>query len=237
MEKWMISIPLLLNSEHDCSYLPHKRSQSAFVRPGFNLNVDIYGQLVEQGFRRSGDHVYATHCPKCVACIPVRIPVARFRPNRSQKRCWQHNADIQATIKPARFEAEHYDLYCRYQASRHTDGAMAKATPHEYMAFLSSSWCDTVFVEFKQQDELLAVAIVDRLPNALSAVYTFFEPTAAKRGLGTYAILWQIAHAKALNRPFVYLGFWIKDCQKMAYKSNYQPLQQRVHNRWVDLLD
>lgn len=233
----MISIPLLLNGEHPCNYLEQQRAQSIFVHPGFNLTTEVYAQLIEQGFRRSGDNVYATHCAQCSACIPVRVRPCDFTPNRSQKRCLQNNAGTQVIIKPAVFEQQHYDLYCRYQAIRHTDGAMADTSPEDYIRFLGSSWCDTVFVEFSIQGTLAGVAVVDQLPNALSAVYTFFDPQFSSSSLGTYAVLWQIARALLQKREFVYLGFWISACQKMAYKSNYHPLQQRVNSQWSTLTD
>ncbi|WP_394754296.1 arginyltransferase [Crenothrix sp.] len=231
----MISIPLLLNGEHSCSYLEQQRAQSIFVHPGFNLTTAIYAQLIEQGFRRSGDNVYAPHCLHCHACIPVRLRASDFKPNRSQKRCWQNNTTTQTIIKPAVFEQQHYDLYCRYQASRHADGSMADASPQDYINFLGSSWCDTVFVEFSIEGTLAGVAIVDQLPNALSAVYTFFDSKFSSHSLGTYAVLWQIEQAQLQQREFVYLGFWISSCQKMAYKSNYQPLQQRIDGQWLEI--
>jgi arginine-tRNA-protein transferase len=231
----MTSIPLFLNTEHPCSYLGQQRAQSIFVHPRFDLTTQIYTHLVEQGFRRSGDNVYAPHCPQCSACIPVRLRANDFKANRSQKRCWHNNADTQIIVKPAVFEQQHYDLYCRYQALRHGDGAMADASADDYINFLSSSWCDTVFVEFSIQGHLAGVAIVDQLPNALSAVYTFFDPQFASHSLGTFAVLWQIERAKAQHREFVYLGFWISNCQKMAYKSNFQPLQQRIDGQWLTI--
>lgn len=229
----MISIPLLLNGEHDCSYLEQRRSQSIFVHPQFQLTTAVYGQLVEQGFRRSGDNVYAPHCPGCSACIPVRIRAEDFKPNRSQKRCWQNNLATQAIVKPALFEQQHYDLYRRYQTIRHTESAMASASADDYLNFLGSTWCDTVFVEFSIQGQLAGIAVVDQLPNSLSAVYTFFDPQFSRYSLGTFAVLWQIASAKLQKREFVYLGYWIDACKKMAYKSNYQPLQQRLDGQWV----
>jgi leucyl-tRNA---protein transferase len=237
MAKSMISIPLLLNSEHACSYLAEQHARSIFVHPHFTLTTDIYGQLIEQGFRRSGDNVYAPQCAGCSACIPVRIRANDFKANRSQKRCWQHNIDTQVIVKPAVFEQQHYELYCRYQHIRHAEGAMADASAGDYINFLGSSWCDTVFVEFSIQGQLAGVAIVDQLPNALSAVYTFFDPHYASYSLGTYAVLWQIARAQLQKREFVYLGFWINSCQKMAYKSNYHPLQQRLNGQWLTVDD
>ena len=137
-------------------------------------------------------------------------------------------------IKVPQFEQAHYDMYLRYQSERHHDGSMLHSSPEDYIHFLSSLWCDTVFVEFKINGELAAVAVVDCLNKALSAVYTFFDPAYSNFGLGSYAILWQIEWAKQRRDEFLYLGYWIKECQKMAYKTNYRPLQILKNNQWVN---
>jgi len=163
------------------------------------------------------------------------LAVDRFEADRRQKRCWRKNAGTVAHIKPAVFEQAHYDMYRRYQLARHADGEMAQSTADDYMDFLASRWCQTLFVEFSIDHELAAVAVVDQVGNALSAVYTFFEPKFADFSLGTFAVLWQIRQAQLWRHEYVYLGFWIKDCQKMTYKSNFQPLQGFIDNQWVDL--
>jgi arginine-tRNA-protein transferase len=231
----MTSIPLVLTQPHPCSYLDEQQSQSIFVHPSYPLNTVIYGQLIKQGFRRSGDEIYVPHCPHCAACIPARLAVHQFKANRSQQRCLQKNSQTKAVIKPARFELAHYELYLRYQQSRHTGGNMAESSPSEYINFLGSSWCDTVFVEFSINDQLAGIAVVDQLDNALSAVYTFFDPQFSTHSLGVYAVLWQIEQAKQQQKEFLYLGFWIQACQKMAYKSNYQPLQILRDKQWQEL--
>jgi arginine-tRNA-protein transferase len=231
----MISIPLVLTPLHACSYLDDLQSQTVFVHPSQELSTPIYSQLIQQGFRRSGNEVYVPHCPHCTACIAARLTVHDFKANRSQQRCWKKNSRTKAVIKPAVFEQAHYDLYVHYQQSRHTGGDMADASPSDYINFLSSSWCDTVFVEFSINDELAGIAVVDCLDNALSAVYTFFDPKFADYSLGTYAVLWQIEQATLHGKEFVYLGFWIEACRKMAYKSNYHPLQILRNKQWQNL--
>lgn len=171
----MTSVPLLITTPQPCSYLDGKWAQTIFVDPIFELDTAMYSQLIAQGFRRSGDDVYSPYCTRCSQCVPVRLPVAQFKPTRSQKRCLQKNLLTTVVIKPASFEQTHYDLYLRYQNQRHTDGNMVNNSPDEYINFLGSSWCNTQFVEFNIADELAAVAIVDCLDNALSAVYTFFD--------------------------------------------------------------
>ena len=231
----MISIPLFLTQEHPCSYLEGERAQSVFVHPSYPVTTSIYAQLIEQGFRRSGDKIYAPHCTHCSACIPVRLPVEKFKPSRSQKRCIHKNIDTQVIVKPAVFEQAHYDMYLRYQAIRHSDGSMANASPDDYLDFLGSSWCNTRFVEFSINNELAGVAVIDQFEQAWSAVYTFFEPKFSTYSLGVYAILWQIEQAFLQQKEFLYLGFWIKTCKKMAYRSDYQPIQLLIDNQWIEM--
>ena len=229
----MISIPLFLSQKHPCSYLDEAEAQPAFVHPLFEMTTGIYSELIKQGYRRSGDEVYSPHCPHCSACIPVRLRVSEFSPNRSQVRCLRKNSDTTFVIKPATFEKAHYEMYLRYQTERHSDGSMAHSSPNDYLSFLKSTWCETSFVEFSIHGELAALAVVDRLDNAMSAVYTFFEPKFSAYGLGVYAVLWQIGWAKQLGKEFLYLGFWIKQCRKMSYKSDYQPLQIFRDKQWL----
>jgi arginyl-tRNA--protein-N-Asp/Glu arginylyltransferase len=230
-----ISIPLFLTQEYDCSYLDGEQAQSAFVHPTFQLTTPVYSQLIEQGFRRSGNQVYVPKCLQCSACIPARLAVNEFKTNRNQKRCLKKNSQTQVIVKPPVFERQHYDMYIRYQNMRHGDGSMAHSSPDEYLAFLGSSWCDTRFVEFSINNELAGIAVVDYLDNALSAVYTFFDPELSSYSLGVYAVLWQIEQAKRQQLEYLYLGFWIKNCKKMSYKSEYQPLQLFINNCWTEL--
>ena len=228
----MISIPLYLDKPHQCSYLDGLSAQFAYIHPDFSINTEHYSQLISQGFRRSGSHVYRPYCSTCQKCIPARLAVEEFRPSRQQRRTLKKNMDITVNIKPARFEQAHFDLYQHYQLSRHTEGDMANTTEENYISFLSSDWCNTLFVEFSCNNELAAVAVIDLLDNALSAVYTFFDPKYSARSLGVYAVLWQIEHAKSLGLEWLYLGYWVENCQKMSYKINYQPLQGLIDNRW-----
>ena len=230
----MISIPLFLSQEHPCGYLENEQAKSLFVHPSYPITPSIYAQLLKQGFRRSGDEVYRPHCPHCSACIPVRLSVEKFKPNRNQKRCMIKNIDTQAIVKPPVFEQAHYEMYLRYQAVRHSDGSMANGSPEDYLDFLGSSWCDTRFVEFSINNELAGIAVIDQFEEAWSAVYTFFDPKFSSYSLGVYAVLWQIEQAIMQKKEFLYLGFWIKACKKMAYKSDYQPIQLFIDNQWVE---
>lgn len=220
-----MNLPLLFTTEHDCSYLPGRQARSLVAAPESPMTTALYSRLVQHGFRRSGDRVYRPQCAACADCIPVRVLVRQFQPNRAQRRNLKANADLTATPLPAVFQPEHYALYERYLAWRHADGRMADTSPEDYREFLTNDWCNTRLVEFRAQGQLAAVAAVDRLTDGLSAVYTFYEPTMAKRGLGDYAVLWQIDQAQALDLEYLYLGYWIAACRKMAYKDRYRPFE------------
>lgn len=228
----MISIPLYNAGNHPCSYLPEQLAGTTYVHPSFSMSTEIYAELLALGYRRSGDEVYKPNCAACSACIPARVPVAEFKPNRAQQRCLSRNAHTTASIKPAHFDAQHYALYLRYQKSKHPDGDMQYTTEADYLRFLSSSWCDTLFVEFAQAGQVVAVSVIDRFNSALSAVYTFFDPDFSRFSLGVYAVLWQIQASQHLGLDWVYLGYWIADCQKMRYKCQYQPLEVYQNGDW-----
>jgi arginyl-tRNA--protein-N-Asp/Glu arginylyltransferase len=233
----MTAIALFLTAPHPCSYLDEESAQSVFVDPALPLTPTIYAELLSLGFRRSGDQVYRPYCQACQACIPIRLPVATFSPNRRQKRCWQKNSQTLAVIKPPVFDDAHYQLYLRYQQARHAGGEMADSTPEDYLGFLGNSWGKTLFVEFFIDKQLAGLAVIDQTDNALSAVYTFFDPAFADYSLGTYAVLWQIELARQQQQAFVYLGFWIAECKKMAYKNQYKPMQLFIDNQWLDSQD
>lgn len=231
----MKSIPIYLSPDHPCSYLEGQVAQSAFVHPNFQHTPSSYRVLLEHGFRRSGSHVYTPYCNHCNACIPVRIPVSAFHPNRSQKRAWKKNKETKALIKPPVFDPKHFRLYQKYQQTRHPDSTMAESTKEDYMSFLTSRWCDTRFVEFHLEQQLISVAVVDCVDKAWSAVYTFFDPDFSAYSPGVYAVLWEIEQAKQEQLDWLYLGFWIEDCRKMAYKNQYRPIQHYFNNNWTNL--
>lgn len=196
---------------------------------------EAYADALALGFRRSGAHIYRPHCVGCNACTPVRVPVAEFVPNRSQRRCLRDNADLEITIAPAHGQTEHFALYQRYLDARHRGGGMDDGDAEDFNRFLIGPWSPSRFLEFRQHKRLIAVAVTDELPSALSAVYTFFDPDEAKRGLGTLAILSQIDWARREGLAHLYLGFWIKDHQKMGYKQNFRPLERLEGRGWRPL--
>ncbi len=230
------SLPnLFLSTAHECSYLPDRAANTLFMDPRFPLSPQLFGDFNRRGFRRSGDLIYRPHCQDCQACVPVRIPVAAFTASRSQRRTLERNRDLEVSARAPMFDSEHFALFLRYQNHRHKGGSMANPDPPTYLRFLVGRQVETVFYEFRAGSRLLAVAVVDSLPDGLSAVYTFYEPDLRERGLGTYAILSQVHLTRALGLPFLYLGYWIGESPKMAYKSRFQPLEGYRNGRWAPL--
>ncbi len=228
------SLRLFLSTEHACGYLSGLLARSAFVDPDVGLGPGHYQRLLELGFRRSGDHTYRPHCRECARCVPVRIDVHRFAADRGQRRCERRNADLQLSIEH-RLGDEHYALYRQYLQSRHAGGGMDPLDRKAFHAFLECSWLDVRFWCFRERGRLLAVAVVDHLPQALSAVYTFFDPGAQARGLGTLAVLRQIRLACASGLEHVYLGYWVEGSRKMDYKRRFSPLEALYGTQWTAL--
>ena len=226
------SLDFYLTPEHECSYLPQQQAMTLFADPSVCINTDLYSELIQHGFRRSGTHVYRPRCPMCDACIPIRIPVDEFATSRGQRRVLKRNQDLTITAAAAEYNDEHFQLYRRYMSTRHAGGGMDSPEPEKYSEFLINPYINAKLYEFRLSRQLLAVAAVDVLNNAMSAVYTFFDPDEAARSLGSMAILWQIEEARRLNIPYVYLGYWIKECQKMVYKDQYRPFEIFREGHW-----
>lgn len=187
--------------------------------------------MLAHGFRRSGEQIYRPNCPACAACQSIRIPVGEFQPSKSQKRVRSKNKSIQTQISRVHRD-EYYDLYENYINTRHSDGGMYPASIEQYHQFLFSTWMDPMFIEFREDDKLVMVAVVDEMKNALSALYTFFDPEYADRSPGTFAILEQIRRAELMEKEFIYLGYQIDECRKMNYKSNFYPHERHQGDGW-----
>jgi arginine-tRNA-protein transferase len=227
-------INLYLSAEHECSYLDNRLANSLFVDPESSLDTVVYSSLIQRGFRRSGNYVYTPHCNHCHDCIPVRLDVQQFSPSRSQKRCCNRNKQLKVRHRPAAFSQVHYDLYSKYVISRHSGGGMDEPSTEKYLDFLISDWCETTFFEFRENDNVVSIAVTDIIEDGFSAVYTFFasSPSLDKRSLGVFSILWQIEEARRRGLRWLYLGYWIKKCAKMNYKDKYQPLQYYYNYEW-----
>lgn len=232
MKRQSRQLPLYLSAPHPCSYLGDRQSSTLFADPHGPMDMRTYSELLRFGFRRSGRLVYAPRCEFCSQCVSVRVPVAEFAPARGQRRVAAANADITLRERKPVFDPAHFALYQRYTQQRHRDGEMAKATPDEFLSFLSAKWSKTRFIELRLEDRLVGVAVTDVADDGLSAVYTFFDPDLSKRSLGTLAILRQIELARAMELPYLYLGYWIADSPKMAYKIRFRPIERWLDGQW-----
>jgi arginyl-tRNA--protein-N-Asp/Glu arginylyltransferase len=229
-----------LTAPYPCSYLPDLQARSQVATPALLIDTQVYSDLVQHGFRRSGTYTYRPHCDNCRACVPLRVLAKQFTANRSQRRAWKQHANLEATPHPLQDKAEYYDLYLRYQRARHKDGGMDNEDRESYQNFLLQSNVDSLLVEFREpfdraqdrQGVLRMVSVIDLLGDGLSSVYTFYEPELPRARLGVYNVLWQVELCRKLGLDFVYLGYWIKNSRKMAYKTEFQPAQGLIDGVW-----
>lgn len=229
------TIRLFRTAPHGCSYLLSEEATTLFVDPDVEVSQRLNTRLSDKGFRRSGTHIYKPDCLSCNACVSCRILVDQFAFKRRHNKLSNRNADLQAYEEENLDCPEAYSLYCKYINDRHADGDMFPPNKEQYNSFIANKVDGTRFFMFRREGQLLAVSIVDQLEDAWSAVYTFFDSSQPKRSLGNYVILWQIRKARQLGLPYLYLGYWVKGCQKMSYKSNFRPMEMFLNNKWLRL--
>ena len=239
-EKPLHKLQFYVTTPYKCGYLPNKLAQSLIASPQHLIDANIYSGLITQGFRRSGKFAYRPHCENCRACIAVRLILSEFAPSRSQKRAYKQHGDLTAQIFPLHFNQQHFELYESYQSLRHLDetasetSTTAKDEAEQYRQFLCQSNVESLMIEFKNaNNQVKIVSVVDIVKDGISAVYTFYDAAEAKASFGTYSIMWLAEWTKNLNLPYLYLGYWIKDSQKMAYKQQFKPQQKLIDGEWL----
>jgi len=233
---------ILLTEQHPCSYLDGMQARTAFIDPEVEITKELATSLNWQGFRRSGQYMYRAQCDHCSACQPLRVLVSQFKASKSQKRTLKKNSDLSVKITTKEnLDQETLDqyfaLYERYISTRHSKGDMFPPDKNQFDGFIGKIYDFSLMIEFYLEDQLIMVSLCDELHDGLSAIYTFFEPSLSSRGLGVYAILWQLQYSAFRGYPYLYLGFWIKDCDKMTYKQKYRPNEIYVNEAWLTFTD
>jgi leucyl-tRNA---protein transferase len=230
-----------VTTPYACGYLPNKMAQSLIATPHHLVDANIYSGLIAQGFRRSGKFAYRPHCEICNACIAIRVVLSEFVPSRSQKRAFKLHANLSACILPLGYHQDHFALYASYQKARHAEPEnfnQEKDEAEQYRQFLCQSNVESLMIEFRDVNNALKiVSVVDIVGDGVSAVYTFYDTTfkagEPKTSFGTYSIMWQTEWTKILGLPYLYLGYWIAESEKMAYKQAFKPQQKLIDGEWV----
>ncbi len=218
-----------------CPYLPHKFETKLVTELAGPDALGAHDRLTDAGFRRSHHFVYKPLCDGCKACVPVRIRVAEFQPNRSQRRTARANDSVRGAVVPRMATSEQFALFARYVAGRHADGDMADMDFDDYRSMVEESPVDTRIVELREDGpsgKLVGACLIDVLGNGLSAVYSFFDPRLRSRALGVHVVLWLVGEAARRGLPYVYLGYWIEGSRKMDYKADYRPLERLGADGW-----
>ncbi|WP_125719485.1 arginyltransferase [Pseudoalteromonas rubra] len=224
-----------LSQQFDCSYLADKKEQLLVILDSNCYTPSRFETLLSFGFRRSGDQIYRPHCPACHACQSVRVLADAYVPSRSQKRKWNKiNSEFRFEYNTQE-QADYYQLYEKYITMRHSDGSMYPPNRLQYESFLFCRWLPITFIELWHKEQLIAVAVTDTMPTALSAIYTFFDPDYADLSLGTVMIMAQLEFARQHAKTYLYLGYQIDACPKMRYKQQYLPAQQFKSDVWVNI--
>mgnify|MGYP000246114392 FL=1 len=227
-------IQFYTTTKYNCSYIDKMDAQSLVVTPYKSINQSIFQDLIEKGFRRSGQYIYKPNCKSCTACIPIRLPVQKFLFSKTQKRIYKKHGYFKVREAPLAFKQKHFDLYLKYQNKRHSFINNDQNNLDDYNDFLIKSNVKSKFIEFWDGDLLKIVSIVDIVSDGISAVYTFYDPDDEKVSYGTYSIIWLINWCKAQQLKYLYLGYWIGECDKMKYKTNFKPYELYIKGYWQE---
>ncbi len=228
-----------VTTPYQCGYLPNQLAQSLIASPQYLVNTQVYSGLIQQGFRRSGKFAYRPHCENCRACTPVRLVLEHYTPSRSQQRAFKQHQQLFVKILPLGFHENHYTLYAQYQRIRHSEddlqNTLTNDDAEQYRQFLCHSNVESLMIEFSDAEgNIKIVSVVDVVEDGISAVYTFYDASERKNSYGTFAIVWLSAWTKTLQLPYLYLGYWIENSRKMAYKQLFKPLEKLMDGEWTE---
>lgn len=220
-----------------CPYLPDRIERKLFTRLAGPWNSEVNTTLTRAGFRRSHDILYRPVCPECVACVPVRVVVEEFRPDRTMRKLIRVNDDLYLTPAAAEATPEQFGLFLDYQCVRHADSDMARMGPADFAAMVQDGQANTSIMELRRNgtDDLIGAMLVDRVGDGYSAVYSFFNPHQEERSLGTHLILSLIELCRKEKLAYLYLGYWIEGSRKMSYKTRFRPLEALGAGGWRTL--
>ncbi|MFN0263420.1 arginyltransferase [Tepidamorphus sp. 3E244] len=235
-----------LTAPTPCPYLPGRYERKVFTQLAGERAPELNDILTQGGFRRSQSIAYRPACEGCRACVSVRIRVDEFEPTRSHKRLLKKNRDIIGEDRAPISDAEQYALFRDYLLSRHDGGGMADMSVLDYGMMVEDSPVTSRLIAYRGrgpdsaitglgQGALYACALTDELHDGLSMVYSFFDTDLAARSLGTFMILDHIERARKRGLPFVYLGYWVRDSDKMGYKIGFRPQEHLLPGGWREV--
>ena len=233
-KKVLKKIQFYVTTEYSCGYISGQDAQSIVATPYKNINSKNFKSLISQGYRRSGQYVYKPNCKNCSACTPIRLLTSNFNASRSQKRAKKYLDTLSVKLLPLSFNEDHYNLYVDYQNKRHRNNNESEDDISDYNDFLIKSNVNSKIVEFRLNNDLKMITIIDIIDDGISAVYTFYDCGDQKLSLGTMSIIWLIEFCKKEDIPFLYLGYWIHASQKMKYKTNFKPYELMIEGVWQE---
>jgi arginine-tRNA-protein transferase len=228
-----------LTAPSPCPYLPERFERKVFAHLPLSDGANVNDSLTQVGFRRSQNIAYRPACEACTACVSARIPAEDYIFSRSERRALNRNEDLQRRLVPAEASIEQFDLLRRYLTARHAEGGMAEMTWPDYVAMVEDTAVRTHVVEYRlpgqagRPGDLVACALVDEMNDGLSLVYSFYEPTAQRRSLGSFIILDHVVQAGLTGRPYIYLGYWVRGSEKMDYKARFSPIELLRPQGWT----
>jgi arginine-tRNA-protein transferase len=231
-KKVLKDVQFYITTKYSCGYINGQDAQSIVATPYKNINSKNFNSLISKGFRRSGQYIYKPNCKNCSACIPIRLLASDFIASRSQKRVKKYLDKLTVRVLPLVFDEEHYELYVHYQNKRHRNNNKNENDIADYNDFLIKSNVNSKLVEFRLNNKLKIVTIIDIVNDGISAVYTFYDCSNEKLSLGTISIIWLLDLCKKQSLSFLYLGYWIHESQKMKYKTNFKPYELMIEGIW-----